>query len=410
VHRGVALDRPNLSGVTVAITKDVNERLTRYGPGTPAGEMFRRYWHPVAVMTELSDEAPTKLVRILGEDLVLFRDKIRRVGLLADHCAHRGASLLYGRVEERGISCAYHGWLYDTDGNCLETPAEPADSHFCLTVKQKAYPVRAHFGLYWAYLGPSPVPALPGCGVLPTWRVTGIEEQIDIQANWLQVIENNVDGTHFPILHQESGAMRYPGKPANTTRGFIDQFVSLEYWEEPFGIMRRQVYASGGGEEDALMFPNIKRRTEEVSIKVPVDDTHTKKYVIFFDPSTKSTQDLPIEHWLRQDHAELVGPDGRNRMDEIRFQDLTVMHTQGAISERENWRLGASDRGIALLHEVLLREIDKVERGLDPIGVIRYPEASPVDEGAAIRLVMRAHFKGHGIRVYPKDPAAVGSH
>ncbi|HZT06552.1 MAG TPA: Rieske 2Fe-2S domain-containing protein, partial [Chloroflexota bacterium] len=101
------------------LTKEENERLTQVGPGTPGGELLRRYWQPVAGLNELTDQHPTKFVRVLGEDLVLFRDRSGHVGLLSDHCAHRGASLLYGRVEERGISCAYHGWLYDTEGNCL---------------------------------------------------------------------------------------------------------------------------------------------------------------------------------------------------------------------------------------------------------------------------------------------------
>src|SRR5918994_1924685 len=121
------------------LTPEENELLTRVGPGTPVGELLRRYWHPVAIASELSDENPVKFVRILGEDLVLFQDKQQRVGLLQDRCSHRGASLSYGRVEERGIACPYHGWLYDTDGNCLETPAEPAGSKFALTVKHKAY-------------------------------------------------------------------------------------------------------------------------------------------------------------------------------------------------------------------------------------------------------------------------------
>src|SRR5204863_9496258 len=110
------------------LTREDNERLTRVGPGTPGGELLRRYWQPIAGLHELTDESPTKFVRLLGEDLVLFRDKTGHVGLLADHCSHRGASLLYGRVEERGISCAYHGWLYDTDGNILETPPERNDA------------------------------------------------------------------------------------------------------------------------------------------------------------------------------------------------------------------------------------------------------------------------------------------
>src|SRR5262245_29006307 len=143
------------------LTQEENELLTSVGPGTPGGELLRRYWHPVAVPSEITAERPTRFVRILGEDLVLFRDKSDRLGLVADHCSHRGASLLYGRVEERGIACAYHGWLYDTQGNCLETPAEPSDSRFYLTVKHRAYPVQEYAGLIWAYLGPLPAPVIP---------------------------------------------------------------------------------------------------------------------------------------------------------------------------------------------------------------------------------------------------------
>lgn len=124
------------------ITAEDNRLLTQTGPGTPGGDLLRRYWQVLAMVPDLSDETPTKRVRILSEDLVLFRDKTGRVGLIGDHCPHRGASLSYERVEERGIACAYHSWLYDTEGNCLETPAEPADSRLYLTVKHRAYPVQ----------------------------------------------------------------------------------------------------------------------------------------------------------------------------------------------------------------------------------------------------------------------------
>src|SRR5436190_4883042 len=144
----------------MVLTPEENALLTQVGPGTPGGQLLRRYWLPIAAAQELRDESPTKFVRVLGEDLVLFKDKSGRYGISQDHCAHRGASLLYGRVEERGIACAYHGWLYDADGNCLETPAEPDGSLFHLTVKQRAYPVREHYGLYWAYMGPPPAPEL----------------------------------------------------------------------------------------------------------------------------------------------------------------------------------------------------------------------------------------------------------
>src|SRR6266852_7984283 len=142
------------------LTQTENEFLTQVGPGTPGGELLRRYWHPFSPVSEISHETPTRFTRILGEDLVLFLDKSGRVGLLADHCAHRSASLCYGRVEERGISCAYHGWLYDTEGNILETPPERNDA-IIKSVHQIAYPVRRWIGLYWAYLGPLPAPEIP---------------------------------------------------------------------------------------------------------------------------------------------------------------------------------------------------------------------------------------------------------
>src|SRR5437870_957061 len=143
------------------LTKEENELLTSVGPGTAAGELLRRYWHPIAVVQELTEEKPAKFVRVLGEDLVLFRDQQGRVGLLADRCSHRGASLLYGRVEKRGIACAYHGWLYDIEGNCLECPTESRESRINLTVKHKAYPVEKFIGLYWTYMGPKPAPFIP---------------------------------------------------------------------------------------------------------------------------------------------------------------------------------------------------------------------------------------------------------
>jgi 5,5'-dehydrodivanillate O-demethylase len=353
-------------------------------------------------MTELTDALPTKAVRVLGEDLVLFRDKRGNVGLLADHCAHRGASLLYGRVEERGIACAYHGWLYDTAGSCLECPAEPAGSMFHLTVKQLAYPVRPHLGLYWAYLGPGPAPLLPTCALAPEWSVLAIEEQVELRANWLQVVENNMDGAHFPILHQEWGGGRWPGATvAGTTRGYIDQCGPLEYWEEPWGIMRRYGYRQGGAETDALIFPNIRRHHDDVSIKVPVDDVETHKFVLYL--TTSPDPDRPVEHWVRQTHREVRNtPDGRYRMDQIGYQDVAVMETQGRISARETWRMGTSDHGLALYHDMLLRAMADVERGLDPQGVVRGAEDATIPP---VLWEPRGRFRGNGIRRYPEDAA-----
>src|ERR1044071_5685754 len=186
---------------SMVLTPEENALLTQVGPGTPGGELLRRYWLPIAAAQELTDESPTKFARVLAEDLVLFKDKSGRFGLIQDHCPHRGASLLYGRVEERGISCAYHGWLYDTEGGCLETPAEPADSKFYLTVKMRAYPVQKFVGLYWAYLGPLPAPLLPRFDILA--RTDGrhaLEVQPQLDCSWLQPMENAVDPAHSRIL------------------------------------------------------------------------------------------------------------------------------------------------------------------------------------------------------------------
>jgi 5,5'-dehydrodivanillate O-demethylase len=185
------------------LTREENELITRVGPGTPAGELLRRYWHPIAVAQDLSDECPTKFVRVMGEDLVLFRDKSGRTGLIADHCAHRSASLVYGRAEERGIACAYHGWLYDCEGNILETPPERNDA-IMKNVKTTAYPVHIYLGLVWAYMGPKPAPVFTPFDTL--MRKDGHRKVLVhpvLDCNWFQAMENSMDPAHLQVLHQE---------------------------------------------------------------------------------------------------------------------------------------------------------------------------------------------------------------
>src|SRR5437773_4682707 len=242
----------------MALTQDENAFLTLVGRGQPAGEWMRRFWQPVCVAGELTDENPTKFIRVLGEDLVLFKDKSGTVGLIADHCSHRGASLLYGRVEERGIACAYHGWLYDTTGNCLETPAEPAGSMFHLTVKHPAYPVQKLVGLYWAYLGPPPAPVIPKFDVLfrtDAHRKLTVYPRLD--CNWFAAAENAVDSTHLQILHQDSPTSKRV--PINTTRGFIDDIESSDYYLTPYGIMKKRTYKDGTVDEHPMILPNHLR-------------------------------------------------------------------------------------------------------------------------------------------------------
>ena len=143
------------------LSREENELLTRVGPGTPAGQMLRRYWWPVGFTELVTPKGEPTKVRLLGEDLVLFRDGSGRLGILGLHCSHRGTSLGFGRVEDAGIRCCYHGWLYDVSGKCLEQPAEPQDSTFQNRVQHPAYQAQEVGGFIFAYVGPKPAPLLP---------------------------------------------------------------------------------------------------------------------------------------------------------------------------------------------------------------------------------------------------------
>ncbi|HEY3117177.1 MAG TPA: Rieske 2Fe-2S domain-containing protein, partial [Chloroflexota bacterium] len=182
------------------LTAEENERFTRVGPGTPCGDLMRRYWHPICPESKLA-ENPVQPIRILNEDLVLYEDRGGRLGLLASRCAHRAMHLMFAVPEEEGLRCCYHGWRYDHTGRILETPLEPVESHIKDHVQLKAYPVQKMGGLIWAYLGPDPVP------VLPRWdlfvREDGFRQIVAhaLPCNWLQVMENRGDLGHAIYLH-----------------------------------------------------------------------------------------------------------------------------------------------------------------------------------------------------------------
>lgn len=366
------------------LTKEENELITRVGPGTPCGELLRRYWLPVGYAGELTDENPTHFVRILGEDLVLFKDKSGNVGLLADHCSHRGASLLYGRVEERGIACAYHGWLYDTAGNCLETPAEPADSKFYLTVKHRAYPVKKFIGMYWAYLGPLPAPEIPQYDV---WvRKDGRRElylQPRLDANWVQPMENSMDPAHLQILHQ---TVAFRGRtPPNSTRGFTDDVAGFDFYEVDYGLIKRRAYKNGHTDEHPVIFPNILRQGDATQIRVPIDDEHTKIFFVRFRPSedgsiVEDEGDPPVTYIKPYKTPDELHPRGVfDITKEVQSQDHMAWETQGPIVDRSAERLATTDRGIVMFRNVLKREIERVQQGLDPKGIIRDPDHGMID-------------------------------
>jgi 5,5'-dehydrodivanillate O-demethylase len=345
---------------------------------------------PVAPVAELSEEQPTRFVRLLGENLVLFRDKTGRVGLLGDLCPHRCASLLYGRVEERGISCPYHGWLFDTYGNILETPPE-RNQAIIRSVKHTAYPLQRYVGLYWAYLGPGPAPVLPRYDTLVRRdgrRRILIHPRLD--CNWLQAMENSVDPAHLQILHQEFiGGNR---KPPNTTRGYTDEVESTDFYMTDYGIMKRREYKGGKVEEHPLVFPHILRQGLSTQLRVPMDDTHTYHVHVMFEPTPDGSvddddADPPVEYLAPyKEPPDALYPDAHFNMRSVLAQDHMAWETQGPIADRTKERLSYSDRGVSMLRKLLRDNIERVEQGLDPMGVIRDPDLAMVDTGLAASI------------------------
>ena len=358
------------------LSRRENERLTHVGPGTPAGELLRRYWHPVAVPAELK-ERPIKRLRILGEDLVLYRGEDGRYGLVEERCSHRGASLAYGRIEGANIRCPYHGWLYDPEGRCLEQPAESADSTYKNRVRHPAYPVEKLAGLLYVYMGPKPAPLLPRYDVLA--RNDGERRIVvlpQLNCNWLQPMENSVDPTHTHYLH---GAGK--GKPVHGDRKA--QIAKFEFTLFDYGIMKQRFAGNGeGGHElvnqHPLVFPNMLRqhhgREHYLQYRVPVDDTHTLFFEVYFleskdAPVIEQLEDPPVQY--AADHRN---PDGAYKMEKVWMQDYMAWETAGPIYDRTREHLASSDKGILVFRKLFKSQIDQVKRGKDPMGVIRDPK------------------------------------
>jgi 5,5'-dehydrodivanillate O-demethylase oxygenase subunit len=357
------------------LTQQENELLTRVGPGTPAGELFRRYWHPIALAQDLSDANPTKFVRVLGEDLVLFRDKSGNTGLIADKCPHRSASMVYGRVEERGISCAYHGWLMDCDGNIIETPPERNDA-IMKNVKTTAYPVEIFLSMIWTYMGPMPIPPMTRYDTL--FRKDGhrdIRLHPVLDCNWLQAMENSMDPAHLQVLHQEFiGGGR---SPVNTTRGYTDDVESFEFYVTEFGLMKKRTYTNGTVDEHPLVFPSILRQGASTQFRTPIDDTHTWHVHLNFHPTQDGSEPEDAFEPKVEDMGPYKQPPGAMHpqahftMHHVIPQDHMAWETQGPLADRSIEHLSYSDRGVVLLRRVLKEQIEKVQRGEDPLGVQR---------------------------------------
>jgi 5,5'-dehydrodivanillate O-demethylase oxygenase subunit len=362
------------------LTREANERLTQVGLGTPMGALLRRYWYPIATLPELLAE-PVQAVTVLGENLALYRTEAGDMGLVAQRCPHRGASLAYGIPEADGLRCAYHGWKFDGGGTCLEQPAEPEDSTFKDRVRVPAYPVQEMGGLIWAYLGPTPAPLLPRYDLFVR---DDLEREIGITrlpCNWLQIMENSLDPVHLEYLHSVymNYVLKRQGKPPASQTKHHER-IAFDLFE--YGIVKRRLWVGDSEDSDEwqvghpILFPNILSVGEggrsQFQIRVPIDDTHT--YHVWY--RTKARDDgaplqdpasIPVLDYAYK-HA-----DGRLVVDTVSGQDMMVWVTQGPISDRTTERLGTSDKGVILYRGLLEEQMLKVERGEDPLAVVRDP-------------------------------------
>lgn len=376
--------------------------LAAVGPGTPMGEVLRRYWHPVATAAELTDLP--KRVRILGEDLVVFRDGQGRAGALFFRCSHRGTSLEYGRVEDCGLRCCYHGWLYDVEGRILEMPLEPPGSTFKDRLEHPAYPVEEWGGLIFAYLGPlDKKPLLPrydiwqqGPGRL-TCRV-GQRPGGSVDCNWLQSQENLMDVAHTQWLHSLHSRLQFPSDLYGLT-------PRTEYVETDLGMRAVMTRTLPDGREwtvtwEVLMpFTTHIVYTDAPRVDVPGDSFEKMRRVSFCIPVDDSHQlGANIEWWPEG----TTGPAGLQREDlsPAARQDQSYEYTQrfpddkeateglGPIANHGLEHLAQSDRGVIMLRNLLRRAIKDVAAGRDPKGVIRDPALAacvPTGGGSEIR-------------------------
>ncbi|MBL8359252.1 MAG: aromatic ring-hydroxylating dioxygenase subunit alpha [Rubrivivax sp.] len=359
--------------------------LTEVGPGTPMGELMRRYWHPVGLAQDAGSEP--RRVQVLGEQLILFRDGQGRAGLVHPRCAHRGASLYYGRVEEEGIRCCYHGWLFDVQGHCRDQPCEPEGGKLRHNVRQPWYPVQERYGLVFAYLGPPDrKPLLPRYDVLehcaPGESIEADDSSIGgggppvIPCNWLQHYENVVDSFHVPILHGTfSGTQFVPAMAQmpqvewrSTGRG-----VRVESWRTmENGRRLRRVTEAVLPTLRVVPSPRLGKRgpVESIGWVLPMDDTHFRIYVAgrVEQPGELSRMRSTFngKYWwdmTEEEHRRYPG-------------DYEAQVSQGAIASHSAEHLRTSDRGIALLRKLLREQLAVVAAGGDPVGVVRDTEAS----------------------------------
>ncbi|MBM2812781.1 MAG: phthalate 4,5-dioxygenase [Chloroflexi bacterium] len=379
-------------------TSEENALLIQTGPGTPCGELHRRYWQPVALSQELPPGGAPLTVRLLSEDLVLFRADGGRPALLGLHCAHRGADLSYGRIEDGGLRCIYHGWLYDVNGRCLEQPGEPSSSTFHERIRHRAYPCQEVGGIIYTYMGPGEPTRLPPFEFVRIAPENRDNMKSFADCNYLQGNEGNLDPVHLSFLHQLTIDEPESGRAYNAQC----RQPAIETEDTEFGV---RIYAvrSVSGERNYVrvtnfILPNFSAVTGNtdgytVNWHVPIDDEHHWRYFIRFSRTQPlgqgnwwrgSSKSLTPDLHLKKNRANRYGQD-RSSFDQafaglgpdFLLHDTCAVEGPGPIEDRAEEHLAYTDRGIVASRAALLQAIRDVQEGRDPKGVARGPSAQP---------------------------------
>ena len=388
------------------LTAEQNDLLTRVGPGTPLGNLMRRYWMPALLSGEvLTPDSPPVRVRLLGEQLVAFRDTSGRVGLLRAACPHRKVDLFFGRNEEDGLRCVYHGWKFDVNGQCVDMPSEPAGSNFQSKVRTTAYPIVERGGVVWAYMGPAdkmpPYPDFEWARVPEDQRAVKAGHQ---HCNWLQALEGGIDSAHSSFLHNNNlkdrnafrnrataPTLEVMGTDFGFTYGSVRQlsaeegnYVRVYHYVLPFHQLRASQLPGPGG---TPAVPQVAGH-----MWVPMDDENTRvfswAYCINGQPLVERNdyyggkQREPVESYVlgvpvyerRLENDFLIDREEQKHktftgIANTTTQDRAVQESMGAICDRTDERLGTSDRAVIAARRLLLDAIRTAEDGGDPMGV-----------------------------------------
>ncbi|HTI88865.1 MAG TPA: Rieske 2Fe-2S domain-containing protein [Alphaproteobacteria bacterium] len=395
------------------LTAEQNKLLTETGPGTPGGKLMRMYWQPIAKSNELLENAPVP-IRIMSEDLVLYRDETGQVGLLGRFCSHRRTDLSFGRIEDGGLRCLYHGWLYDRQGNCLDTPAEPENSRLKCNVKHKAYPCVEKSGLIFTYMGEGEPPILPDYEFLQHDEYHRMVSKMYLDCNWLQALEGNIDPSHLSYLHRpvrpvDSRAV--PGSNSSADTYYRnDSRPTLEYENAPFGLRIYSIRKSGESEKyvritnfimpnKAAIVGNEGRVGQgyQVNWHTPIDDTHHMRFDIAFNrvktfsPESNrrlNSGDITQEGYLvrnlgnryGQSRSEMLTKNYSGMGPSFLVHDAFAVESAGPINDRTQEMLGTTDIMIVQARRQILAGIEAVMAGKEPAHLFRNERDSDIAE------------------------------